>query len=116
MFGADKLRPVDETQEVAVVEVTEAVHFVYRRHRISDTRPDLRRQFEAEINSTARNSAARSPQNDRRVARLSKPGLSVATRRIAARVSGAATGCAMGRKTHLPLRACSSDRTSSVSS
>src|SRR5208282_2799473 len=45
-------------------------------------------------NSTARNSAARSPQNDRRVARLSIPGLSVATRKIAARESGAATGCA----------------------
>ena len=49
-------------------------------------------------NSTARNSAARSPQNERTVARLSKPGLIVATRKIAARVSGAATACAMAGK------------------
>ena len=45
-------------------------------------------------NSTARTSAARSPQNERTVARFSGPGLSVATRKIAARVSGAATACA----------------------
>src|ERR1700729_3836716 len=51
-------------------------------------------------NSTARNSAARSPQNERRVERFSMPGLSVATRKIAARVSGAATACA--RAGHLP--------------
>jgi hypothetical protein len=45
-------------------------------------------------NSTARTSAARSPQNERRMARFSGPGLSVATKKIAARVSGAATACA----------------------
>ncbi len=45
-------------------------------------------------NSTARTSAARSPQSERRTARFSGPGLSVATRKIAARVSGAATACA----------------------
>jgi len=45
-------------------------------------------------NSTARTSAARSPQNERSMARFSEPGLSVATRKIAARVSGAATACA----------------------
>src|SRR5580704_1253608 len=45
-------------------------------------------------NSTARTSAARSPQNERRAARFSEPGLSVATRKIAARVSGASTACA----------------------
>src|SRR3984957_11576353 len=44
-------------------------------------------------NSTARNNAERSLQNDRRAARLSRPGFSVATRKMAARVSGAATGC-----------------------
>ena len=49
-------------------------------------------------NSTARTSAARSPQSERRVARFSEPGLSVATRKIAARVSGAATACARGRR------------------
>src|SRR5262249_23606022 len=42
---------------------------------------------------TARNSAARSPHNDRTAATLSSPGLIVATRKIAARVSGAASGC-----------------------
>ena len=45
-------------------------------------------------NSTARTSAARSPQNERTAARLSEPDLSVATRKMAARVSGAATACA----------------------
>src|SRR5260370_24907429 len=49
-------------------------------------------------NSTARTSAARSPQNERTVARLSTPGLSVATMKIAARVSGATTGCAWADK------------------
>ena len=48
-------------------------------------------------NSTARTSAARSPQNDRMVARPSGPGLMVTTRKMAARVSGAATGCATRR-------------------
>ena len=48
-------------------------------------------------NSTARNRPARSPQNERTVARLSGPGLIVTTRKIAARVSGAATGCATAR-------------------
>ena len=46
-------------------------------------------------NSTARNSAERSPQKDRTVARLSGPGFIVTTRKIAARVSGAATGWAV---------------------
>src|SRR5262249_33656637 len=45
-------------------------------------------------NSTARNSAATSPQNARTRARLSGVGLMATTRKIAARVSGAATGCA----------------------
>ena len=42
----------------------------------------------------AQNQLARSPQNESSVARLSGPGLSVATRKMAARVSGADTGCA----------------------
>ncbi len=48
-------------------------------------------------NSTARNSAASSPQNDRRAARLSDPGLTVTIRKIAARVSGAETACGTAR-------------------
>ena len=42
---------------------------------------------------TARTSAARSPQNERTAPRLSAPGFTVTTRKIAARVSGVATGC-----------------------
>src|ERR1700734_933261 len=45
-------------------------------------------------NSTARKIPLRSPQNERRIARLSGPGFSVTTRKIAARVSGATIGCA----------------------
>src|SRR5277367_1981427 len=47
--------------------------------------------------STARKSPERSPQNARTVSRFSAPGLSVATRKMAARVSGAATDCARAR-------------------
>ena len=49
-------------------------------------------------NSTARSSPERSAQKERRVARLSMPGLRVTTRKIAARVSEAATGCATAGK------------------
>ncbi len=45
-------------------------------------------------NSTARINARRSAQNDRTAARLSGPGFIVTIRKIAARVSGADTGCA----------------------
>src|ERR1700757_604733 len=55
-------------------------------------------------NSTARTSAESSPQSERTVARFSEPGLSVATRKIAARVSGAATACA--RAGDLPATSC----------
>src|SRR6516164_2932442 len=43
--------------------------------------------------STARISAGRPPHNDRTASRLLGPGFIVATRKIAARVSGADTGC-----------------------
>src|SRR5580658_160244 len=56
-------------------------------------------------NPTERNSAARSPHNDRTAARLSGPGFRVTTRNIAARVSGADTGCARARKPSAALRA-----------
>ncbi len=49
------LRPVDETQEIAVVKVTEAMHFVYRRNSISDTRHDLHSKFEAQIHTLGAN-------------------------------------------------------------
>lgn len=40
-------RPIDEADEVAVVEETETVHFIYRRDGIPDARHDLRRKLEA---------------------------------------------------------------------
>ena len=46
-------------------------------------------------NSTARNNAGRSAQNDRTVERWSGPGFIVTTRKIADRVRGAATGCGL---------------------
>src|SRR4029077_18429600 len=45
---------------------------------------------------TARNSAARSPQNDRTAARFSAPGLTVTTTKIAARVKARSTGWGTG--------------------
>jgi hypothetical protein len=109
------------------------MHFVHRGNGIPDTRHNLRdgrgcpkRRSHASDpnpmtqesppsrsrNSTARTSAARSPHNERRAARFSGPGLSVATRKIAARVSGAATACARAAIYRL-LPLCSSDRASS---
>jgi serine kinase of HPr protein (carbohydrate metabolism regulator) len=46
-FARRILRPVNETDEVAVIEETEAVHFIHRRHGIFDARHDLCRQLEA---------------------------------------------------------------------
>ena len=48
-------------------------------------------------NSTARNRPGRSPQSERTVARWSGPGLTVTIMKMAARVSGADTGCATAR-------------------
>ena len=147
------LRPVDEAQQIAIVEVAEALNFIHRRNGISQTRHELSSQLEAQIHALGadveqqvawgRDRMARSGANlaegcssagrgcpkrrshasepkpmtqesplpgreiprraparrglrrsERRVARFSGPGLSVATRKIAARVSGAATACA----------------------
>src|SRR5207244_11002588 len=49
-------------------------------------------------NPTVRSSAARSPHSPRTAAPFSAPGLIVATRKIAALVSGAATGCGTADK------------------
>ena len=40
-------RPVNETHEIAVIEVAEAVHLVSRQSRVPNTRHDLRRKLEA---------------------------------------------------------------------
>ena len=45
------LRSVDEADQVAIIEVVEAVHFVRRGDRVAEPRHDLRRQFEAQIHS-----------------------------------------------------------------
>ena len=45
------LRAVDETEQVAIVEVLEAVHFVRRGDGAAQPRHDLRRQLEAEIHA-----------------------------------------------------------------
>jgi len=41
------LRPIDETDQVTVVEVTEAMNFVHCRNGIPKARHDLRRKLEA---------------------------------------------------------------------
>ena len=55
-------------------------------------------------NPTARTSAARSAQSERTAWRLSSPGFSATTRKIAARVSGAATGCGIRCRSACRLR------------
>jgi hypothetical protein len=66
-----------------------------RRPHASEPNPTTQERLPSRSrDSTARTSVARSRQKERRVARLSEPGLSVATWKIAARVSGAATACA----------------------
>ena len=166
------LRPVDETHQIAVVKVTEALHFVYRRNSISETRHDLRRNLEAQIHALGADVEKQIAWRGDRVARscanlpervefggprrskeavprvgpkahdageagfqvpkihraqqrgevsaerpqgcsMVRPGFTVTTRKIAARVSGAATGCATARTASLTLRASSSGRASS---
>ena len=152
MRGVDRrltrrvLRAVDEADEIAVVEIAEAMHFVDGRDRVAEPRHDLRRQLEAEVHALGADveqeiarrgdrmarsgadlaermqlrrprraeqpvpgvradahdageislevaeadgadNAERSAQNDRTAARLAAPGFTVATRKIAARVS-----------------------------
>ena len=41
------LGAVDKTEQVALVEIAEAVHLVDRRHRAAEPLHDLRRQLEA---------------------------------------------------------------------
>src|SRR5439155_4065816 len=41
--------PIDETHQVAVIEVIEAVHLIRHRDRAIEPRHDLCRQFEAKI-------------------------------------------------------------------
>ena len=45
------LHAIDEAQQVAIVEVLEAVHFVGRRDGTAEPRHDLGRQFEAQIHA-----------------------------------------------------------------
>ena len=45
------LRSVDKAQEIAVVEISKAMHLVDARNRVAEPRHDLRRQLEAEIHA-----------------------------------------------------------------
>src|SRR5437870_4608492 len=68
-----------------------------RRSQASDPKPMMQERFPAGSRKpTARNSPDRSPHNDRTDASLTAPGLIVRTRKIAARVGGAATGWGIG--------------------
>src|SRR5437773_2746852 len=46
------LRPIDETDEVAAVEVTEPMHLVHGGDRGSKPGHDVRRELEAQVHST----------------------------------------------------------------
>src|SRR5207237_8473108 len=46
------LGPVDETDQVTVVEILEAMHLVDGGHRPSEPNHELRREFEAEVHSS----------------------------------------------------------------
>ena len=49
------LRAVDETEQIAVVEIAKAMHLVDRRNRVAELRHDLRRQLEAEVHALGAN-------------------------------------------------------------
>src|SRR3984885_6291678 len=68
-----------------------------RSHALDPNPMTQERPASMSRNSTARNRAARSAQSDRTVVQLFRPGFIVATRKIAALVSGAATSCAIPR-------------------
>jgi hypothetical protein len=48
-FTPGILCAIDEAEEIAVIEVSEAVHFIDLGNRSPDTRHDLRRKLEAQI-------------------------------------------------------------------
>ena len=50
-FALRVFRPVDETHEIAVVEVAEAMHLVRGRGGIREALHDLRRELEAQIHA-----------------------------------------------------------------
>src|SRR5215813_5698839 len=45
------LRPIDEADQVAIIEVVEAVHFIHRGNCAAEPRHDLCRQFEAQVHA-----------------------------------------------------------------
>src|SRR5215510_3275892 len=45
------LRPIDEADQVAIIEVVEAVHFIHRGNCAAEPRHDLCRQFKAQIHT-----------------------------------------------------------------
>src|ERR1700721_1690671 len=47
--------PVDKADQVAVIEITKAMHFVDRRNGVADPGHDLGRQFETEIHALGAN-------------------------------------------------------------
>ena len=49
------LGAVDKADEIAVVEIAKAVHFVDRRHRLAELSHDLRRQFETQVHALGAN-------------------------------------------------------------
>ena len=63
------LGSVDEAQEVAVVEVAEAVNLVDRRHGVAKPRHDLRRHLEAEVHPPGANMEQKIARGRDRMAR-----------------------------------------------
>src|SRR3989442_8742973 len=70
------------------------IRYAKSRSHASDPKPSTHERLPSSSRKpTERTSAARSAQKDRIAPRFPAPGLTVTTRKIAARVSGIATGC-----------------------
>src|SRR5262249_2538910 len=70
-LAARILGTVDEAQEVAVIEVTEAMDFIDRRDRFAEACHDLRRHLEAKVHSLRADMEQQVPWRRNRMARSS---------------------------------------------
>jgi len=68
-FTARILGTVDESQEVAVIEVTKAVDLVDHRHRVAEARHNVHRHLEAKVHPLRTDMEQQVPWRGNRMAR-----------------------------------------------
>jgi hypothetical protein len=84
-FIAGILRAVNKSEEIAVIEVSKAVHFIHLGNHVPNTRHDLRRKLETQIHVLARMWNSNSPGVEgawRAPARISRKGCNCAGRGV----------------------------------